>query len=443
MSDYHEPSHQATPLLTPSTSASASASDSDSDSPERTSSIELTHHGTANLASCIANLSNTILGTGMLAMAHAFAAGGLLLGLTTVILSGSMAYFGLTLLAHCSAHPSVPERQSSFFALASVTYPSAALFFDFAVALKCFGVAVSYLLIFGRLVPQLILSVSPKLNHTSTLLDRRLWIVLAMLLLVPLSFLRSLHSLRYTSYIALIAVIELVIVVVYKFFDRSGLDPPGEVDWIRFESGFVAAVPVYVFAYTCAQNIFSVQNELIENTKPRMKIVLSTAIGGAALIYELIGTLGYLTFGSHVSSNLIADYHHSLLITTARAAISLLVLFSYPLQLHPCRASLENILGACKLRPSITTFVSLTASLLLGTFLIAVNVSRLETVLGFVGSTGSTTISYILPGVFFLKLFANSEEHKLMRIGARVLICSGCTIMAVCLGLNISNLHRA
>lgn len=90
----------------------------------------------------------------MLAMAHAFASSGLLLGLTTVLISGSMSYFGLTLLSYCASHPSIPDRQSSFFAIASITYPSAAIFFDFAVALKCFGVSVSYLLIFGRLVPQ-------------------------------------------------------------------------------------------------------------------------------------------------------------------------------------------------------------------------------------------------------------------------------------------------
>lgn len=89
---------------------------------------------------------------------------------------------------------------------------------------------------------------SPKLDLTSTILDRRLWIVLAMLLLVPLSFLRSLHSLRHTSYIALVAVIDLVIVVIYKFFDRSGLEPPGSIDLIRIDTGFVTAIPVYVFA---------------------------------------------------------------------------------------------------------------------------------------------------------------------------------------------------
>lgn len=93
-------------------------------------------------------------GTGMLAMAHGFAAGGLLLGFSTVLICGGMAYFGLSLLSLCAAHPAVPHRASSFFAIASVTYPRGAWVFDLAIAIKCFGVSISYLLIFGRLMPQ-------------------------------------------------------------------------------------------------------------------------------------------------------------------------------------------------------------------------------------------------------------------------------------------------
>lgn len=123
-------------------------------------------------------------------------------------------------------------------------------------------------------------------------------------------------------------------------------------------------------------------------------------------------------------------------------------------------------------------FVSITVTLLLASFLIAVQVERLEIVLGFVGSTGSTTISYILPGLFFLKLFPevdhqnklatrrteeeedqdnrinlepnslnegneyyagqlDSFELKVLRKLALVLVLVGFFVMVVCLSLNI------
>ena len=64
------------------------------------------------------------------------------------------------------------------------------------------------------------------------------------------------------------------------------------------------------------------------------------------------------------------------------------------------------------------------------------NVDHLAIVLGFIGSTGSTTISFILPALFYLKLFPESEWRG-ARTCARILLCMGVVIMCVCLALNI------
>lgn len=304
--------------------------------------------------------------------------------------------------------------------------------------------------------------------------------------------------------------VDLLVVVIYKFFDRSGLEPAGEVEWVRWDISFIAALPVYVFAwvfhqrdtdgglwlffsasssrasrlsshktrifwwegsfikflitlvflfwgaslcgflsvlcdsYTCAQNIFAVHNELISvklfsfRTKPMRNRFIADHFffGGGNLLYRTHalewnlcyqhqlevqpsfmkswahsvtsplahtfssspfcflkkkGTWTKITFfgilALQVSSNLLSDYHTSLFISICRAAISILVLFSYPLQLHPCRNSLEKVWQAYKPsdhnprdEDSLMEFVGLTTSLLLSSFLIAVNVERLETV---------------------------------------------------------------
>jgi amino acid permease len=54
-------------------------------------------------------------------------------------------------------------------------------------------------------------------------------------------------------------------------------------------------------------------------------------------------------------------------------------------------------------------FVFLTTVILVSGFLVALAVDELEVVLGFVGSTGSTIISFILPGFFYFKLFRAEE----------------------------------
>ena len=58
----------------------------------------------------------------------------------TCAFSGAVAAFGLYLLSACARH--TPHRRASFFAVASLTFPRAAVFFDAAIAIKCFGVSI-------------------------------------------------------------------------------------------------------------------------------------------------------------------------------------------------------------------------------------------------------------------------------------------------------------
>ena len=132
--------------------------------------------------------------------------------------------------------------------------------------------------------------------------------------------------------------------------------------------------------------------------------------------------------------------------TIAKAAIVALVTFSIPLQIHPCRASIDAVLrwrpgngsgsgaqrspsgshaaaGSQPLLPSANApapiidshgapvvamselrFALITSAILVLSYLTALNVSSLDRVLAYVGSTGSTAISFILPGLFYYKI---------------------------------------
>ena len=55
--------------------------------------------------------------------------------------------------------------------------------------------------------------------------------------------------------------------------------------------------------YTCHQNIFSITNELAAPTRSRNASVAAIAVGVALCVYILLGSSGYYTFGSKVSSH--------------------------------------------------------------------------------------------------------------------------------------------
>ncbi|KAI7866193.1 transmembrane amino acid transporter protein-domain-containing protein [Spinellus fusiger] len=402
----------------------------------------------ATVMSCSINLTNTILGTGMLAMPSAVASVGLFPGIFVILLSSVTSGLGLYFLSQCAVR--TEGRHASFFAISKLTWPRLAVLFDLAIAIKCFGVAVSYLIIIGDIMPQVIPSILGPLAADSPWMDRRLWITVFMAgAIVPFSFFKRLDSLKYTSIVALVSVVYLCAIVIYYYISPNYPMPaPEDIEWITLSSRFFTHLPLFVFAFTCHQNIFSVYNELEDNSPSAMKRVIIRSIGSSAFIYQIIAVLGYLSFGRHVKGNIILEYPQSLFVAGGRLAIVVLVVFSYPLQAHPCRASLDKVLAwrtsearGLKVPPpsSSLKYFAMTTSILVLSYLVAIVISQLDLVLAFVGSTGSTTISFILPGLFYCKIHEN-DPWTSGKITALVLALYGVLVMMVCLSFNVMRL---
>ncbi|KAG8898679.1 hypothetical protein FRC00_002476 [Tulasnella sp. 408] len=100
--------------------------------PRKVAEDENEREGTATLASGIGKLQHA---------PHAMASSGIIPGIITCIFSGAVAAFGLHLLSVCATRTA--HRKASFFAVSRMTFPKAAVFFDAAIAIKCFGVSIS------------------------------------------------------------------------------------------------------------------------------------------------------------------------------------------------------------------------------------------------------------------------------------------------------------
>ncbi|KAK9370940.1 transmembrane amino acid transporter protein-domain-containing protein [Lipomyces kononenkoae] len=382
------------------------------------------HVGSAGIASSVANLSNTILGAGILAMPYALKNNGVFLGFLVILVSGFTAGAGLFLQYRCSRY--LDRGTASFFAIAQKTYPSLAAVFDSAIAIKCFGVGVSYLIIIGDLMPQVIADfflADNRILAETIFVSRSFWISFFMVVLIPLCFLRRLDSLKYTSVIALVAIGYLTILVIGHWMVGDTVSYRGPI-FIGPSSlsGVLSTLPIVVFGFTCHQNMFSIVNELRDDRPANVLSIVFSSIGSAVILYTLVGFTGYLSFGDNVGGNIISMYASSFSSAVGRAAIVVLVLFSYPLQCHPCRASLDHIythfilpssagspsrVGIQKMSIPKRRFMVLTSLIIVLSYIVAISVSSLETVLAFVGATGSTSISFILPGIFGYKLLGS------------------------------------
>ncbi|KAJ5742907.1 transmembrane amino acid transporter protein-domain-containing protein [Penicillium manginii] len=368
--------------------------------------------GDASWSSSVINLVNTIIGAGQ----------------------ASVSIYNRDALNTSTAEAPL------FFALSQLTYPNAAVVFDAAIAIKCFGVGVSYLIIIGDLMPGVVNGIVGGDPAFDFLVDRHFWVTAFMLIVIPLSYLRRLDSLKYTSIAALVSMAYLVVLVVYHFIKGDTMADRGPIRVIHWAGPVptLSSFPVIVFAFTCHQNMFSILNEIKNNSHFRTTSVVFASIGGAAGTYILVAITGYLSFGNNVAGNIVGMYPPGVAATIARAAIVMLVVFSYPLQCHPCRASVDAVLkwrpksvprsaegsphrhpllgprGTRTVEPmSDLRFSVITTTILIMSYLVAMTVSSLEAVLAYVGSTGSTSISFILPGLFYYKISSpDSPAHR-------------------------------
>lgn len=117
---------------------------------------------------------SAVIGAGVLAMPLALSRMGILLGTFVILWAGLTAGFGLYLQTRCARY--LERGSASFFALSQITYPNAAVIFDAAIAIKCFGVGVSYLIIIGDLMPGVVRGLSDVAGEIDFLVDRHFWV---------------------------------------------------------------------------------------------------------------------------------------------------------------------------------------------------------------------------------------------------------------------------
>lgn len=409
----------------------------------KTKRVDCTHHvdlsmiGHGTLFSSFAALSNTLLGAGILGLPGAFAATGWGLGCILLAFFALTSAFGLHLLYYCASHLGIP---SSFGGVCEASVPSLSWAVDAAVAIKCFGVATSYLIVVGDGMSVVAVGSALPMAHSA-------WILVGFCIVTPLAFLRTLAALRFTATFAIFFVAFTTgLVVCYAAIpslnpcggDDNDDDGCGTIEAFRANHGTFAKLPIFIFAFTCHQNAFStLHNELADPTPARANTVVAMSVGLALFMYLGISIGGYFIFGSSVESDVLDGFpQDNLFFSVARTFVSILVCFCYPLQAHPARASILALLrrarkGALRdfSNSSISHFV-VTALFLVASLAVALTVSDLGAILAVVGATGSTTITFILPGICYYMLF---PEPHLKRTLALCQCALGCCIVPIAL----------
>ncbi|KAI9105666.1 transmembrane amino acid transporter protein-domain-containing protein [Phlyctochytrium arcticum] len=419
------------------------------------------------------NLINTIIGTQMLSMAYSFAKLGPGLGFLLLLLFAFVTRYSLRLLVIAAqrvprhdtrnAHLTEPNSPSYATLCRAAFGPNVAPLVDFMMICACIGFAISYLVMLMDGMPRIIWELAPGWDGrgawiVEVLSEGKFWLVASLLMIVPLSFSRDVDDFKWFSGTALACALYLAGVVMYCYFSGKGIgDVPtpgvsyGSRPWFIVTDEAIGVLPIFVFAFTCHQNIFSIYNELTmaernvavathsdpDMTLKHILLITDISVAVCFIIYFIVALLGYLTFGTDSHVVLLNNYSSIPATTLARISFVLLSAFSYPIQLHPCRAALDSFIQhfqAAHVRSPMKAYTSLQSSFSsslgsvtqplprqvqelatrrqLTTFLLVISYlcaafippQTLDKILVFLGATCGSAVCYVLPGMIFRRV---------------------------------------
>ena len=359
----------------------------------------------SSIASCIANLANTNLGVGMLALPAALASAGVVGGVGLLLLSAAIASFGSHLFAECVNAVGRPATMSKVTAAAMAKMPGpvgcfGTLVTDFAVAVIGSSSAIGYLIVVGDTLPEIKAWV---VGHSNTIFDsREFWICAVLPIIVPLAYLRHIDSLRFASFCVIGCVVVIVVTVVLfalqptPLFDpcggageraRGGGEGAGSGEEAELQGGgsscrgpisatsdalhTLTALPTFLFAFAAQINVPSIASELRRPTPHRIAAVMLGGVGLTTAVYLMVGGGGYATYGSLVSEDLFLSYPSSAI--AARVSLIYVVVLSHPVvsySVAPCIANalctLSSVVRQPRNRavaPAVSSRLSAAASL--------------------------------------------------------------------------------
>lgn len=399
----------------------------------------------ASLFSSYSNLTSTIIGAGILGLPYAFSQFGWILGLILLTLTGLSSAFSLVLLSLCAKQ--VSNKPSSFHAVAEICMPTFSYLIDAAVAIKCWGVATSYLIIISDLMP--IFCVQAQCHEE--FYARDIWVTIAFIIITPLSCFNNIDALKWTSSLSLVFILLIAVLVILYSIPNNGtiLDPcppdqytdrsycTSEKKSFNLEINSLKVFPIFVFGFTCQQNIFSIVNELKVPTPARINSVILSSIGSSYIIYIIIGLCGYWTFGDKVKSDLLLNFPMNRISSFARFCVSLVVLFHYPLQLNPARKCILSMLRSVDNEEVVDSvaycrkYFIITTVFLISSYSVALATNDLGVMMSLVGASGSTIVTYILPGSFYYMI--HRRDNTIKKKLAMLMIITGLLIIPLCI----------
>jgi amino acid permease len=166
-------------------------------------------------------------------------------------------------------------------------------------------------------------------------------------------------------------------------------------------------------AFFCHYNAPRYYIELKQNTIPRFAQVTNTSFAASALIYFLIGALGYYTFGANTDGFILNNYSQTDdLASACRFAIAIALTFTYPLPFIGTRDGILDLFSVSDEWQNSTNLNILTVGMLTIFTGLAYKFTDLGLVNAVGGAAFGTAVVFLFPSIMFYSAVSSLPDYE-------------------------------
>uniref|UniRef100_A0A3Q0RFH3 Solute carrier family 38 member 5b n=1 Tax=Amphilophus citrinellus TaxID=61819 RepID=A0A3Q0RFH3_AMPCI len=381
--------------------------------------------GKTSFGMSVFNLSNAIMGSGILGLSYAMSNTGMILFMILLTCIALLSCYSIHLLL--SSAGVVGIRAYEQLGLRAFGHPGKILA-AVAITLHNIGAMSSYLFIVKYELP---LVIQAFLGQTDWFMNGNyLIIIVTVCIILPLAMMKHLGYLGYTSGFSLSCMVFFLSVLYgqelfvgasyYTAHDQSSKiqvhvfpAKPVSGSFLMLDLQTAYTIPILAFAFVCHPEVLPIYTELSNPTKRRMQNIGNVSIFGMFTMYFFTAIFGYLTFYENTEAELLHTYSKvdplDVLILCVRLAVLVAVTLTVPVVLFPIRRALLQLLFPgkpfCWVR-----HVTIAVCLLFSVNCLVILVPNIRDIFGITGATTAPTLIFILPGLFYIRIIPTNQE---------------------------------
>lgn len=297
-----------------------------------------------SLRGSIFTLVSTAMGAGYMAIPKVLEYTGLFFGLFLILISALIMYKSLQTLSRAAF------RYNAFHYASIVEKmfgKNMGNLLELAVICNAIGLIIGYNIIVSTLVPSILTSWNV---NWDTQLERGIVILfINFCIIIPLGLKRDLGALRFKALfnVTALTLVSLIIIIEFPFFVSQN-DYKADIKYINLDINFFEAFALPLLAYLSHQNLCRIQSELIGKTQDRMNKVISRSVIIMCTLFTAISFFAYMSLLGDTPDIVIMreapdSIENDWAMVVCRCLISLTLTIGVPLNLNPCRISIEKL----------------------------------------------------------------------------------------------------